>query len=180
MPATSGASRSNFTLTYGVRVDIPTFPDKPTANPVAERTSATRPTRCPAACCGRRGSASTTRSDRTTRSRSAAASGCSPAARPYVWLSNQYGNTGIEFRRLQRRLQRRPTAIPFVPDPNASRRAVGNVADERDRPDRSRLQVPVADARQPRLRPRARRSSAWSARRSSSTRRTSTTSSTRT
>ena len=27
---------SNFSLTYGVRMDIPTFPDKPTANPVAE------------------------------------------------------------------------------------------------------------------------------------------------
>ena len=26
---------ANLTLTYGVRVDIPRFPDKPTANPVA-------------------------------------------------------------------------------------------------------------------------------------------------
>ncbi len=26
---------------------------------------------------------------------------------PYVWLSNQYGNTGIEFRRLAVRLQHR-------------------------------------------------------------------------
>ena len=32
------ASASNLSLTFGVRVDIPTFPDKPTRNPVTEST----------------------------------------------------------------------------------------------------------------------------------------------
>ena len=51
---------TNLTLTYGVRVDIPTFPDKPTANPSSKSSSATAPTRCPAVSCCRHGSASTT------------------------------------------------------------------------------------------------------------------------
>ena len=44
---------------------------------------------------------------------------------PYVWLSNQYGNTGIEFRRLQRRRSTSTNNIPFVPDPDKQPTSVG-------------------------------------------------------
>ena len=53
-------ARSNLTLTYGVRLDVPNFPDTPHANPLAQtRTSASRPTSCRRRRCGRRASAST-------------------------------------------------------------------------------------------------------------------------
>ena len=38
---------------------------------------------------------------------------------PYVWLSNQYGNTGIEFRRLAVGFNVN-NRVTFVPDPAAS------------------------------------------------------------
>ena len=72
---------------------------------------------------------------------------------PYVWLSNQYGNTGIEFRRL---------AVGFnATQPDHVRARSGGTADlgrqrrdQRSGPDRSRLQVSVARAVQSRLRSR--------------------------
>ncbi len=48
---------TNLTLTYGVRADIPTFPDKPTANPLSESTYGYRTgrgaRRCPVVAEGR-------------------------------------------------------------------------------------------------------------------------------
>jgi hypothetical protein len=46
---------------------------------------------------------------------------------PYVWLSNQYGNTGIEFRRLSVGFNNN-NRIPFVPDANGQPTSVGNAA----------------------------------------------------
>jgi hypothetical protein len=44
-----------------------------------------------------------------------------------VWLSNQYGNTGIEFRRLQTVFNANNN-ITFVPDPNGQPTTVGNAS----------------------------------------------------
>jgi hypothetical protein len=38
---------------------------------------------------------------------------------PYVWISNQYGNTGIDFRRIGATFNATNNNIPFVPDPNS-------------------------------------------------------------
>ena len=75
--------RPRVTLTYGLRIDAPPYPDKPNANPVA---------RVELRLCHRRGAerrpvvaARRLQLDaerRRTRSRSAAVSGSSPAARP--------------------------------------------------------------------------------------------------
>jgi hypothetical protein len=46
---------------------------------------------------------------------------------PYVWLSNQYGNTGIEFRRVSVGFNAN-NRIPFVPNPTAQPTSVGNAA----------------------------------------------------
>jgi hypothetical protein len=48
---------------------------------------------------------------------------------PYVWLSNQYGNTGIEFTRVTvSTAQGRVTPVPFVPDPNNPPKTVAAAA----------------------------------------------------
>ena len=172
---------SNFSLTYGVRMDIPTFPDKPTANPVAEANFGYATDEVPGGVLWspRAGFNYALGPNNTEQIRGGF--GLFSGRTPYVWLSNQFGNTGNEFRRLQ---------VPFNADQpqravqsrseQRSRRDARQHPGERDRRDRSRLQVSVAHARQPRLRPRSRGRSAWSVRRNSSTRRTSTTSSTRT
>ena len=46
---------------------------------------------------------------------------------PYVWLSNQYGNTGIEFRRLAVAFNT-ANRVAFVPDPNNQPTNVGGAA----------------------------------------------------
>ena len=99
---------------------------------------------------------------------------------PYVWLSNQYGNTGIEFTRLQRHASTPttgsrscPTRQPADDGPAARRRR--NEIDLID-PDfkyPSLVRGNLAYDRELAVR-------AWSARPSSSTRRTSRTSGTRT
>jgi hypothetical protein len=45
-----------------------------------------------------------------------------------VWLSNQYGNTGIEFRRLSIPRGNGSQRIPFIPDPNAQPTSIGSAA----------------------------------------------------
>jgi hypothetical protein len=47
---------------------------------------------------------------------------------PYVWLSNQFGNTGIEFRRLSIPRGTGAQRIPFVPDPFGQPTSVGSAA----------------------------------------------------
>ena len=74
-------------------------------------------------------------------------------------MSNQYGNTGIDFTRIGASRSTPPTQIPFVADPHNQPTTVTGARRgtfQRDRHDRSRLQVPVGPARQHGLRPRAR------------------------
>ena len=120
------------------------------------RTSASRPTSSRTRCSSRRARASTGTSAATARSRSAAARGCSPAGRPTSG-SRTSSATPASTSRASGPRNNATNLIPFVADPlkqptTITGATAGGVL-ERDRHDRSRLQVPVGPARQRRLRP---------------------------
>ena len=110
----------NFTLTYGIRMDVPRFPDTPLANPIAEQDFGYRTDVVPAPMAWSprvgfnwdmsRGSANKQRQVR-------GGIGIFSGRTPYVWLSNQYGNTGVQFTNLSTPFNANNT-IPFVADPD--------------------------------------------------------------
>jgi hypothetical protein len=119
---------SNLTVTMGVRGDIPTFPDKPTRNPLTENSVGFRTDEVPG---------STMWSPRAGFNYSIGGSGTEQVRggiglfsgrTPYVWLSNQYGNTGIEFRRISVARGNGSQRIPFITDPNAQPTSIGSAA----------------------------------------------------
>src|SRR5450756_57524 len=57
------------------------------------------------------------RPPRSTQSRSSAASDVYKR-QPYVWLSNQYSNTGVDFTNLSVSYNATTVRVPFVADPN--------------------------------------------------------------
>lgn len=97
------AVRQNFNLTLGFRVDVPLMPDTPTANPDVEaafgiktnQTAGGNPLFSP-----RLGFNWDVKKDATTQVRGGI--GIFSGRTPYVWVSNQYSNTGIEFTRIRR------------------------------------------------------------------------------
>ena len=93
-------ARPNLTLTMGARVDFPLFPDKPTANPIAVANFgfATDTTPSSINFSPRVGFNWDLKGDGTQQLRGGV--GMFSGRTPYVWLSNQYGNTGIEFQRI--------------------------------------------------------------------------------
>lgn len=107
----------NLTLTFGLRVDIPIFPDEPTANPaaVANFGYATDVVPSPTMWSPRASFNWDTSGDGTSQVRGGL--GLFTGRTPYVWLSNQYGNTGIEFTRIGASFNT-ANRIPFVPDPD--------------------------------------------------------------
>ena len=92
--------RPNLTLTMGARVDMPLFADKPTANPaaVANFGFATDETPGGINYSPRIGFNWDVNSDGKQQVRGGI--GMFAGRTPYVWLSNQFGNTGIEFQRI--------------------------------------------------------------------------------
>lgn len=92
--------RPNVTLTMGARIDVPLFPDKPTANPVAVANFgfATDTTPGGVRYSPRIGFNWDIDGDGKQQVRGGV--GMFSGRTPYVWLSNQYGNTGIEFQRI--------------------------------------------------------------------------------
>lgn len=121
--------RQNFTLTYGIRWDKPFFPDKPTANPqsVASYGYATDVVPETSSWSPRVGFNWDLTKD-MTRQQIRGGIGLFSGRTPYVWLSNQYGNTGIEFRRLQVSPFATTNNIPFVPDPDNQPTTVGRAS----------------------------------------------------
>jgi hypothetical protein len=110
--------KSNFTITSGMRIDVPLFPDKPTANPVAVNNFGYATDTTPG---GVRYSPRvgfnwdlSKNGDQQIRGGVGMFSGRTP----YVWLSNQYGNTGIEFQRIGAS-NSSANRIPFVANPAA-------------------------------------------------------------
>ena len=106
--------RPNVTITSGMRVDVPLFPDKPTANPVALATFgyATDETPGGVRYSPRVGFNWDLNRDGGQQIRGGV--GMFSGRTPYVWLSNQYGNTGIEFQRIGAS-NATANRIPFFP-----------------------------------------------------------------
>jgi hypothetical protein len=104
------------TLTYGVRLDKPFFPDDPTANPasVAAFGFATDVAPNPTMFSPRAGFNWDLKGDGKRQLRGGL--GIFSGRTPYVWLSNQYGNSGIEFQRIGAGFNAN-NRIPFVTDP---------------------------------------------------------------
>ena len=98
--AISGVSRPNVTLTYGLRVDAPQFPDKPTANPVAVANFgyATDVVPNDVQWSPRVGFNWALNGTNTAQFRGGV--GLFTGRPAYVWISNQFGNTGIDFTRI--------------------------------------------------------------------------------
>ncbi|MDX1745495.1 MAG: hypothetical protein R3324_06115, partial [Halobacteriales archaeon] len=110
------------TLTGGLRADRPTFPDEPSRNPAAEASFGFR--------TDETGSEDIIWSPRVGFNYSLELAGRESQLRggtgifagrpPYVWVSNQYSNTGIEFTRISaflRDFDLDDNFIPFSPDP---------------------------------------------------------------
>jgi hypothetical protein len=120
---------SNLTLTYGLRLDLPTFPDKPTANPstVTNFGYATDVVPSGVLWSPRVGFNYALSSNNTEQIRGGI--GLFSGRTPYVWLSNQFGNTGIEFRRLAVTFSATGAngIVPFNPDPNSQPTSLGNI-----------------------------------------------------
>ncbi|HET9262093.1 MAG TPA: carboxypeptidase regulatory-like domain-containing protein [Vicinamibacterales bacterium] len=118
---------SALTLTFGVRADIPTFPDKPTANPASEAAFGYRTDEVPSGVLWspRIGFNYAIGSGNDEQIRGGF--GLFSGRTPYVWLSNQFGNTGIEFRRISLGFNAN-NRILFSPDPDAQPTNIGNAA----------------------------------------------------
>ncbi len=118
----------NFTLTFGARIDVPLFPDRPTRNPVSEAAFGFRTDEVPSGqilFSPRLGFNWNLGGERRQQIRGGV--GIFSGRTPYVWLSNQYGNTGIEFTRL-RVIFGATQAVPFNPNPDGQPTSVGSAA----------------------------------------------------
>ena len=112
---------SNLTLTYGVRLDIPHFPDTPAANPliVADFGYRTDIVPSPLMWSPRVGFNWDLSRGSNNRSQVRGGIGYFTGRTPYVWMSNQYGNTGVDFTNLNTGSVNNALRVPFVADPNA-------------------------------------------------------------
>ncbi|HPW20794.1 MAG TPA: TonB-dependent receptor [Vicinamibacterales bacterium] len=111
-------ARSNFTLTYGVRVDIPRFSEKPNANPVAVANFGYKTDNVPAPVMwSPRVGFNWDLSKSGARRQVRGGVGVFTGRTPYVWLSNQYSNTGVDFTSLSVSYNA-ANRLPFVANPN--------------------------------------------------------------
>ncbi len=111
--------RNNFMLTYGLRVDLPRFPDDPHANqvPVRDFGYSTDVVPSPTMWSPRLGFNWDLSGGSGRRSQLRGGLGMFTGRTPYVWLSNQYGNTGVDFTSLSVNYSA-SNKITFVADPN--------------------------------------------------------------
>jgi hypothetical protein len=120
--------RDNFTMTYGVRLDMPIFPDEPAANAQVEALYGFGTDVVPSSMTwSPRAGFNWDLSRETTRQQVRGGIGLFGGRTPYVWLSNQYTNTGNEFTRVNAAFNA-ANQIPFVADPDAQPRTVGRAA----------------------------------------------------
>jgi len=112
----SWRTRPNMTVTYGIRVDAPSFPDTPHANPVsvANFGYATDVVPGHVQYSPRVGINYDLSGKGTQQVRGGI--GLFSGRPSYVWLGNQYGNTGIDFTRIGAS-NNTANVIPFVKDP---------------------------------------------------------------
>ena len=117
-----------FTVTYGLRLDFPVFPDEPTANPRVEQLYGVRTDVAPSPqTWSPRAGFNWDLSSGQTRQQLRGGVGIFGGRTPYVWLSNQYTNTGNEFTRVTLSYNVN-NQVAFVPDPNSQPKTVGNAA----------------------------------------------------
>lgn len=114
---------SRLTLTYGVRIDLPMFPNKPSANAAAKAAFgyATDVVPSPAMPSPRIGFNYDIGGASQQQLRGGV--GLFAGRTPYVWLSNQYGNTGVDFTRIGAGLNAN-NRIPFVANVDAQPKVV--------------------------------------------------------
>ncbi len=104
----------NLTLTLGVRLDVPIINDIPQANPLVEQVFGIKTDQAASGnllFSPRVGFNWDVSKDKTTQVRGGI--GIFSGRTPYVWISNQYSNTGLEFTRFDLR----NPSFSFVPDP---------------------------------------------------------------
>jgi hypothetical protein len=123
--------RNNFTLTAGIRADIPTFPDRPTRNPLTETAVGLRTDEVPEGVLWSPRIGMNYALSEDGREQVRGGFGLFAGRTPYVWLSNQYGNTGIEFQRINQ-TRNANFRIPFSPDVNAQPTNFGAATNEID------------------------------------------------
>lgn len=118
---------SNLTLTMGVRADIPRFPDRPSRNPLTETALNLRTDEVPSGVLWSPRIGFNYAISEANREQLRGGFGLFAGRTPYVWLSNQYGNTGIEFRRLSQGFAN-ANRIPFIADATAQPKTSGTAA----------------------------------------------------
>ncbi len=121
--------RDDLSLTYGIRLDAPIFPDTPSANPLVESlygrgTDVVPRTRNWSPRIGFNYDLSPRSQD---RQQVRGGLGLFHGRTPYVWLSNQYSNTGNEFQRI-RVFFDPANRIPFSADPSAQPTDIGSAS----------------------------------------------------
>ncbi len=109
-------AKNNVTVTYGVRVDMPRYPTKPRANPVAQTEFGYATDVVPNGVewSPRVGFNWDLSGDGTSQIRGGV--GVFTGRPAYVWISNQFSNTGLEFTRIGASFSS-SNRIPFVADP---------------------------------------------------------------
>jgi len=128
------AVKSNLSLTYGLRVDAPFFPDEPTYNPAVYALYGIDTSEVAsgnALWAPRLGFNWDVTGEGKRQLRGG--TGIFAGRTPYVWISNQYGNTGIEFTRISATIDYDfpvgpDNNIPFVADPYNQPTNLGSAA----------------------------------------------------
>jgi hypothetical protein len=110
--------KPTLTINYGVRLDKPHFPDVPHANPVsvADFGFRTDVVPSPSMFSPRVGFNWDLTGNSTKTQQIRGGIGSFAGRTPYVWLSNQYGNTGVDFTALSVGFAA-ANKVPFVADP---------------------------------------------------------------
>jgi hypothetical protein len=126
--------KPDLTLTYGVRFDKPVFPDTPTANPDAVNLFGYQTDIVPAPeSWSPRAGFNWDLSGDGTRQQVRGGIGLFSGRNPYVYLSNQYGNTGNEFKRLNSGTFSSTANFGFIADPyNQNKSGAGVSTNEID------------------------------------------------
>ncbi|HET9358744.1 MAG TPA: carboxypeptidase regulatory-like domain-containing protein, partial [Vicinamibacterales bacterium] len=108
--------RRNLTLTYGVRVDAPIFPDTPLPNPQVSASYGMNTDVVPSSSTwAPRIGANWDLSTDSVQQQLRFGTGLFGGRTPYVWLSNQYTNTGNEFSDIDSGFNAN-NRLPFFPD----------------------------------------------------------------
>ncbi len=117
----------SLTITYGLRMDAPVFPDTPMRNPVTEQVFGYRTDITPEGVQWSPRIGFNYNLGGGVPQQVRGGIGIFSGRTPYVWLSNQYTGTGLEFTRIQESFGA-TKRIPFVPDPNAQPRNLGTAS----------------------------------------------------